>query len=624
MTEQQSKQQRSVWIILLGTVVGIGIALGINSFLSKRTELSTQSIRSIEPNKFTLDQLMEQKQILLKQISLIEEAISIRRPNQRLEIPFTSEKETKTIGDNKPAEISKVPSPTATSQPIPKAASPPTVAVSSILNKPPSPSKSLEPQQSPKCKYSFKVYVYDIPSNLAALKISEEARQNGTLHVCRKCILEQFSLEYIVLDYFLKFCGRTMNPDEADYFYLPLVRDAEYRQTMHLGGQRSRAPSSAEQALLQILEKDRSDLWKTVFNITDKYWYQKKGANHIVVMPAPVTNLRHESSRRGFFHYMIHLKSPIFIGLEYSKSFVDEYPICSSKKNIVAPYPTIDPDLYNGKLLHFSINRDYLLYYAGGLHGDCIEVRTAMRNMMQNSTKLNKVVPPIKRNMNEREHGFLGAKFCPIPVGDSPSSKRMYDVLNYGCVPVVLSDDLIWAFSDQTGGLLNHSSFSIQMPQSVVQYQIDHSLRRYKDQPEKFGFLPSGKSLYQILLESKKNDPDFENGIYVNPLVRVLRRIPQSDIEYLQKNGVEAAKHYRYYQMNKDMNSVPTAHHFFPDGGAMEMIAEELEERKKQGISNVHEECAKELGRKHNYVHRYPCESDKKESLIVRRMMRLR
>jgi hypothetical protein len=29
-----------------------------------------------------------------------------------------------------------------------------------------------------------------------------------------------------------------------------------------------------------------------------------------------------------------------------------------------------------------------------------------------------------------REAGFQSAAFCPVPVGDSPSSKRMYDVMN--------------------------------------------------------------------------------------------------------------------------------------------------------------------------------------------------
>ena len=224
------------------------------------------------------------------------------------------------------------------------------------------------------CPYNFKVFVYDLPISLPSVAIGEQARKNGTLHVCQKCILEQFSLEYIVNDYFAQFCGRTYNAAEADFFYLPLVRDAEFRVAMSQKG-RNRAPSETEQALLQIIERNDSTLWRSVFKVTDKYWHRKGGADHIIVMPAPVTNLRHESSQRGFFHYMPHLHTPIFLCLEYSRDFVREYPICATRKNIVMPYPTTDPDLYSGRLFASHITRAYLLYYAGGMHGDCIQVR---------------------------------------------------------------------------------------------------------------------------------------------------------------------------------------------------------------------------------------------------------
>ena len=36
----------------------------------------------------------------------------------------------------------------------------------------------------------------------------------------------------------------------------------------------------------------------------------------------------------------------------------------------------------------------------------------------------------IQRGPKKREEGFQSAVFCPIPIGDSPSSKRMYDVIN--------------------------------------------------------------------------------------------------------------------------------------------------------------------------------------------------
>eukprot|EP00601_Ochromonadales_sp_CCMP2298_P000711 CAMPEP_0173179202 /NCGR_PEP_ID=MMETSP1141-20130122/5978_1 /TAXON_ID=483371 /ORGANISM="non described non described, Strain CCMP2298" /LENGTH=410 /DNA_ID=CAMNT_0014101813 /DNA_START=217 /DNA_END=1446 /DNA_ORIENTATION=+ len=199
------------------------------------------------------------------------------------------------------------------------------------------------------CPYDFKVYVYDLPPALPALAISLQARRNSSLHVCHKCILEQFALEYIVLDFFTQHCSRTHDPTQADFFYLPLVREAEFRLQIQ-SGIRHRQPSTAEKALLLLLEKNDSSGWHSAFNVTDKYWHRSGGADHIIVMPAPVTNLRHETSKRGFFHYMLHLHAPIFLCLEYSRSFVEEYPVCAREKNIVVPYPTIDPELYTGVL----------------------------------------------------------------------------------------------------------------------------------------------------------------------------------------------------------------------------------------------------------------------------------
>jgi Exostosin family len=152
------------------------------------------------------------------------------------------------------------------------------------------------------CKYDFTVYVYPLSPNLSPLKLAEEARHNQTYHVCRKCIFEQFALEYVLYDFFTQFCGRTSNPEEADYFYLPIVRDIDYRYALQHGGKRD--PSLTENALLQAIEKKNFGPWNQYLNVTDVYWKKNGGADHIIAMPAPVTNLRHQSSMRGFFHYV--------------------------------------------------------------------------------------------------------------------------------------------------------------------------------------------------------------------------------------------------------------------------------------------------------------------------------
>ena len=53
------------------------------------------------------------------------------------------------------------------------------------------------------------------------------------------------------------------------------------------------------------MEKGDTSHWLKVFNVTDKYWKRHNGSDHIIVMPAPVTNFRHQSNMRGFFHYVI-------------------------------------------------------------------------------------------------------------------------------------------------------------------------------------------------------------------------------------------------------------------------------------------------------------------------------
>jgi hypothetical protein len=150
------------------------------------------------------------------------------------------------------------------------------------------------------CHVNYKVYVYDIAP--ALLQPAIQARADLSYHVCQKCIYEQFALEFVVNDYFTQFCGRTYDPEEADFFYLPLTRDLDYRLSMSTG--RGKVSSPVENLLLSVLEKQDFSQWREILNVTDHYWRRFNGSDHILVMPAPVTNFRHQSNMRGFFHYV--------------------------------------------------------------------------------------------------------------------------------------------------------------------------------------------------------------------------------------------------------------------------------------------------------------------------------
>jgi hypothetical protein len=65
----------------------------------------------------------------------------------------------------------------------------------------------------------------------------------------------------------------------VDFFYLPIVRDVDYRIALANGG--SRAPSAIDNALIEAIESNSTTSWKDVFNVTDEYWHRNQGADHV-------------------------------------------------------------------------------------------------------------------------------------------------------------------------------------------------------------------------------------------------------------------------------------------------------------------------------------------------------
>ena len=420
-----------------------------------------------------------------------------------------------------------------------------------------------------------------------------------------------------------------------------------------MGGPNSRSSSPIEVALLNAIEKDDLSEWSRVFQVTDKYWRRYKGSDHILVMPAPVTNLRHQSSMRGFFHYMIQLNRPIFVNVEFSKSFTEEYPICARKKNIVAPYPSVDPLLYSGALPSLladygmgqqrsaNLERDRLFFFQGGHHGSCVQIRVVLGNIMrENNQRLT-----LLRGDRKREIGFRSSIFCAIPIGDSPSSKRMYDVLNFGCIPVILSDDLVYAYSLEAGGNVSTADFAIRLPQRVVQRSASELLADFpvtlSNGRSMFGRLPaSNLSVYDMLEEVARDEMADMSKLGVssviainstdammrynftlqeyqtlNTLIRFLLKIPKVDIKLLQNNVKSISGLYRFYQYNASMANgvIPLAHHVPPDGDASRMLANSLDNIKRAGIQNIATGCVEEKSRKHRYIGDYPCEKNKRK-----------
>lgn len=61
-----------------------------------------------------------------------------------------------------------------------------------------------------------------------------------------------------------------------------------------------------------------------------------------------------------------------------------------------------------------------------------------------------------------------GSTFCACPEGDSPSAKRQYDAIMSGCIPVLVSNDAIFAFSTDNEGPLDPDAFSLRITEESV------------------------------------------------------------------------------------------------------------------------------------------------------------
>ena len=260
-------------------------------------------------------------------------------------------------------------------------------------------------------------------------------------------------------------CLTTSDPSTAKLFYVPFQSDLEFRTTACKVSDRSQTAHSL--ALEKAMNGDYS-LWEETWGLPKKWWERNKGADHIVVMAAPLTGLTHPSSKRGDWHYITtqhQLSAPIVISTELSTSFVKKFPKCAAK-NIVVPYPNHNGDWFNGRLdqevkekasVSRSVNSSSLdskisqMYYSGGMHGECVPLRKSIKSSFQCSSSSSLLSSVFGKSYSFNE-GLRAATFCPCPHGDSPSAKRMYDTVIAGCIPVVLSTDFVWGLTTEMPG----------------------------------------------------------------------------------------------------------------------------------------------------------------------------
>ena len=399
----------------------------------------------------------------------------------------------------------------------------------------------------------------------------------------------QYSLELIVRDLITHpdSCLRTMDPMKATLFYVPYLPTTEFHNLTQFPNSLETSPYA--QAIESAID-GKYGQWEHYFGLTSEFWKRKRGADHILVFPEPLHGLSHTKGKRGSFHYIFSQKmlSPaIILTTEISKTFVEMYPKCSSK-NILAPYPEIDSNWYNGlydklafeKKSELFESKAYLeaekralsissfevssyinfqpkpvaqyyaaSYVAGGKYGPC---RNLLINM-HTDYKCTISSTALKRKWKALHYGMRLSTFCPCPGGYSASSKRIYDAVNAGCIPVMLSGDTIWPFTTDvdTKFPLDPSTFSLR-------WDTEDFIDANYDKDCKVVNSDDPKGTFQDKIE----------------------KVGAQEIARLREGLKEVSKLYSYWSKESfNQSKNPLLEGILPDGGASMAIVKLLGER---------------------------------------------
>lgn len=149
--------------------------------------------------------------------------------------------------------------------------------------------------------------------------------------------------------------------------------------------------------------------------------------------------------------------------------------------------------------------------------------------------------------------GMRSAVFCPCPGGDSPSAKRMFDSLIAGCIPIILSKDFVWPFTDEFDPTLalDPSEFSIRLNASDYDTELLDPTTCQALDPKRPGL--------QAYLDS----------------------LAPKAVEKLQQGAAQAGEMYAWYAKDSNLPSNPLQEGVLPNGGTARFVVAALAERAK-------------------------------------------
>eukprot|EP00742_Colponemidia_sp_Colp-10_P007053 GILJ01007570.1.p1 GENE.GILJ01007570.1~~GILJ01007570.1.p1 ORF type:complete len:479 (+),score=58.75 GILJ01007570.1:104-1438(+) len=296
-------------------------------------------------------------------------------------------------------------------------------------------------------RYNIKIFVYDLPGKYNSDIVKRDP----------SCATSPFGSEVVIHEELMRsaFGVRTVDAEEADYFYVPLYA-----------------------ACLIYSDFSKFDVYRALVRSALEYviheqpfWNRTRGRDHIFPFVHDFGGCLSWMDNTNKVYYD-ELRNSIFLSHlgDLSMGCFDSY------KDIVVPPLVSDPRIYklgqgghNVSLLskstfaHFrgtvtwyhhstikplQIFKGYSRYYSNG-------VRLFLKTKYQGDSLVKIFEGKSKNYVKEVEESF----FCLCPRGFAPWSRRFFDSVMLGCIPVIIADNIELPFED----VLNYRQFSVKI-----------------------------------------------------------------------------------------------------------------------------------------------------------------
>lgn len=347
------------------------------------------------------------------------------------------------------------------------------------------------------CSAPLRVYMYDLPRRFHVGMLDHSSPDglpvtSGNLPRWPQSsgIKRQHSVEYWLMASLLydgeseeREAVRVSDPETAQAFFVPFFSSLSF----NTHGHNMTDPDTEfdRQLQIEILE----------FLRNSKYWQKSGGRDHVIPMTHP----------NAFRFLRQQVNASILIVADFGR-----YPRSMSNlsKDVVAPYVHVVESFTDDNPPDPFVARKTLLFFQGNtIRKDEGKVRAKLAKILSGYDDVHyKRSVPTTKSIKESTEGMRSSKFCLHPVGDTPSSCRLFDAIVSHCVPVIVSDRIELPFEDE----IDYSEFSVFFSiKEAVQpgYMVDQLRQIPKERwIEMWRHLKSISHHYEFRYPPKKED----------------------------------------------------------------------------------------------------------------------